>query len=386
MTDSLRFAMPAVPPGTAVAITGATGFIGARLAECLVEQGAVVTCLLRAASAPRRLRETGARLLTVDVADPEAARMALAGIDLVFHCAYAWDDTEWNIRALEALIAACHANGCRRLLHVSSFVVYRVPAHGVVSEHSAPDPSCSGYSHTKRQLEAIVLRAVKETGLPAAIVQPTIVYGPFSKPWTIDPADALRYGTVVLPDGGEGTCNAVYVDDVVSAMILAATHPAAVGHCFLVTGPEPVTWGQFYGRIAQAIGAKGPQFRPAQDISRQNGKARRVLALATDPGRVLRRLARIGPCRKLLGAGLTVLPGPKRAAVEDQVFGPATRRRGQVHLPDSGHLRFLQSRAVISADKARRMLGYEPRFDLAAGMVPTARYLEQDQDASRKAA
>ncbi len=75
-------------------------------------------------------------------------------------------------------------------------------------------------------------------------MQPTIVYGPFSRLWTIDPADMLINATVVLPDRGEGICNAVYVDDVVDAMILAAKNPAAVGQRFLVSG-EPITWAQF---------------------------------------------------------------------------------------------------------------------------------------------
>ena len=55
------------------------------------------------------------------------------------------------------------------------------------------------------------MKAVYEDGLPATILQPTIVYGPFSRPWTDGPADMLRFGTVMLADAGKGICNAVYV-------------------------------------------------------------------------------------------------------------------------------------------------------------------------------
>ena len=79
-----------------------------------------------------------------------------------------------------------------------------------------------------------------------------------------EPLDKLWYGTVILPDCGEGHCNLVYVDDVVSAMILAGLRSAALGQRFLVSGPEPVTWREFYEEMARAIGANGPQYRPAE--------------------------------------------------------------------------------------------------------------------------
>ena len=377
MTDTQNIEVHAasVGRGTTVAITGATGFIGGRLAECLIERGADVTCLVRSSQGTSRLQHIGAKLVTLDIADAASVRSALAGIEVVFHCAYSWNDTEWNVRALAALIEACRADRCRRLVHVSSFVVYELPEQGEVTEQSAAETSAGGYAHTKRRLEDMLLTAVREQDLPGTIVQPTIVYGPFCKPWTIDPADTLRYGTVVLPDDGEGACNAVYVDDVVSGMILAAEQPAAVGQRFLISGPEPTTWRRFYEGFAQAIGAKGPQFRPAAALAREAGKTRRIIRLATDPGDVMRRVARIGPCRKVLDACLGALPHESRTMAQVELFGPVTRRRGRVHLPNIGHLGFLRCRATIMSSKARRELGYAPVYDLDAGMVPTGQYL-----------
>jgi nucleoside-diphosphate-sugar epimerase len=224
-----------VEPGTIVAVTGATGFIGGRLVERLVEQGAAVTCLLRGDPSPR-LQRLGAKLCKIDIANEDAVRTGLKGIDWVFHCAYDSDNAEWNFKALRALIASCRENAWRRFVHVSSFVVYDLPPEGELTEETIGTTARSRYAHIKRELETELLNAVRRDGLPATIVQPTIVYGPFSRPWTIDPADMLINGTVVLPDQREGICNAVYVDDVVDAMILAAKNPAAVGQRFLVSG------------------------------------------------------------------------------------------------------------------------------------------------------
>jgi len=368
--------IPPIAPGTTVAVTGATGFIGGRLVERLAEQGGEVTCLIRGTDAGMRLHRAGAHIRKLDMTDAEAVRTALDGIEIVFHLAYDWGDTAWNYKALRALIEACRSNGCRRLVFVSSFVVYEIPDEGELSEDSPSSTATEGYAHTKLGLEAELLKAVREKNVPATIVQPTIVYGPYSRPWTLDPADMLRHGTVVLPGAGEGICNAVYVDDVVSAMTLAALRPEAVGQRYLISGPAPITWKTFYEGMARAVGANGPQFWPAEAIARANTKAGKLTRLAADPEHVIRRVASIGPARKLVTKALRVLPTGVRRSMHNRLFGPVTRRRGYAHVPNLGHLSFLQGRAVIGSAKAGEELGYAPAFGFDEGMVPTARYLK----------
>ncbi len=368
---------PTLQPGTAAAVTGATGLIGGRLVERLAEQGVAVTALLRSAASGSRLERTSAKTVKLDLSDSGSARAALKGTEVVFHCAYDWDNDAWNLTAMRALIASCRANRVRRLVHLSSFVVYQTPAEGEVTEQS-PEERCNpGYACTKRQLEREILSAVREDSFPGTILQPTIVYGPYSQPWTLNPADMLRYGTVVLPDRGEGICNAVYVDDVVSAMILAAQHPGAVGERFLISGPGRTTWAQFYEEMARAVGANGPHYRPVAEIERESSKVRKLLRLVAHPARVIRRVAQSGPGRKLVHKGLGPLPPGIRRRVDDWLSRPTTRWRGHVHLPNPGQLYFLQSRATISSDKARRILRYAPQFDFLTGMVPTSRFLKE---------
>ena len=365
---------PVLRLGRKVAVTGATGFVGGRLVEVLVEQGVHVTCLVRRGAIGTRLQQTGANLQVIDLTDSQAVCAALGKIDIAFHCGYDWADTGWNYRALSALIAACSANACR-LVHVSSWVVYKLPDEGGVTENTAESTYSHGYAATKRKLEHEILRATREESLSAAIIQPTLVYGPFLGSFMKDLLDQLWYGTVILPDRGEGLCNLVYVDDVVSAMILAGLRSAALGQRFLVSGPEPVIWREVYEEMARAIGANGPQYRPTEIIARENKKGRKLLRIAADPERVIRRLARDKWCRKFVESSIAVLPQGIRKSAQDRLFGPSMRRRGQIHIPDLAQLRFLQSRMTINSDKARRELGYAPRFDFAAGMVPTSAYL-----------
>jgi nucleoside-diphosphate-sugar epimerase len=368
------------------AVTGATGFIGGRLVEMLAERGAEVTCLIRGNQAGMRLHQAGAYIRTIDLADAEALHATLQGIEVLFHLAYDWGDTAWNYKAMRGLINACSATGCR-LVYVSSFVVYDIPNEGIVSEQSSDTPATSGYSHTKLALETELLNAVKEKKLVGTVVQPTIVYGPFSGPWIIDPADQLKYGTVVLPDPGEGICNAVYVDDVVSALLLAATCPEAVGERFLISGAPPVTWGEFYESIARAVGAKGPKYWPAEKIKRAGSKAKKILRFATNPGHVIRKAASIGPSRPLTTASLRILPHSIRHKIHEWLFAPISQWRDHVHIPTPGHCDFLQSRTAIDISKAHSHLGYTPAFTFERGMAVTGSFLRKmysQRDASAK--
>jgi len=345
--------------------------------ERLTEGGVAVTGLLRFGAPGARLGRTGARTQRLDLSDPESVRAALKEIEVVFHCAYDWYDEAWNLAAMRALIAACRTNGVRRFVHLSSFVVYQLPSEGEVTEESPESTHDAGYAYTKRQLEREMMNAAREGLFAGTILQPTIVYGPYSRTWTIEPAEMLRYGTVVLPDRGEGRCNVVYVDDVVSAMILAAEHPGAIGERFLISGPGATTWGQFYGEIARAVGADGPSYWPAEQIMSAGSKARKLVRLVGRPELAIRRIAQVPSVRTLAQTGLDALPVRFRRAAKDWFFRPASCWRDYVHVPLPGDLQLFQSRATVDVGKARRILGYAPQYDFAAGMVPTGSFLQK---------
>jgi nucleoside-diphosphate-sugar epimerase len=90
-----------------------------------------------------------------------------------------------------------------------------------------------------------------------------VVYGPWGGRWTTLALERLPADAAALPSAAEpaGVCNAVYVDDVVSAAILAATVPEANGGRFLISG-APTTWGAFYDGFRAMVGVTPPA-RPA---------------------------------------------------------------------------------------------------------------------------
>lgn len=359
---------PVLSPGTRVAVTGANGFIGGRLVERLIEQGVKVTCLNRGPLGSR-LKALGVDFEMLDLADVKQTAEALKGSEIVFHCAYDWQDEAWNMRALHSLIASTRANGCMRFVHISSFVVYEIPRAGDVTEATEETSAGSGYAFAKRQMEVQLLAAYREDGFPCAILQPTIVYGQRSKPWALEPVEMLRYGTLILPDAGEGLCAAVHVDDVVDAMFVAARNPAAVGKRFLISGPQPVTWRDFYETLAANAGVKGPTYLPMEVIERENTKLAKLRRLLTTPERLIRKVAQIRPLAKIVRLGLKGLPVKPTQALTDRLYGPNSRRRGYVHMPSVAHARWISSQSVIMSNRARREIGYRPRVELVDGMA-----------------
>ncbi len=367
---------PAVAPGTRVVVTGATGFVGGRLVERLVEQGATVCCLVRNPASAIRLARLPVEFRHAELTDAAAVDDALRGAGLVFHCAYDWGFAAGNRTALGHLIDGCIAHGAQRLVHVSTFSVYDPYPDGALHEGTPDGDRSQEYTRTKLELEKDLLDAVRGRGLRGTILQPTIVYGPFSKPWTINPAEQLMLDTLVLPDRGEGVCNALFVDDLVDALLLAATRPDAVGERFIVSGPDAVTWSEFYETFARAVGAKGPEYWPRNVIEKRKSGLRNKLRVAvSDPKKVVRIARRVPGLRQALDLSWRTLPGGLRAAAENR-FNPKSRPVGQLHVPDLKQLRFLAAKPAVDSGKARRLIGYHPRFDFQSGMAPTARYLQ----------
>jgi nucleoside-diphosphate-sugar epimerase len=243
----------------------------------------------------------------------------------------------------------------------------------------------------------VVFDYVRLYGISASVIQPTVVYGPGAPAWTCGPILKLSRGKMILVNNGDGLCNAVYVDDVIQAMILAAVRKEAVGEAFLVSARRPVTWKEFFGFYEKMIGSAATVPMAADEAERYLKKSRKD----QNPVRLALRLP------GEIGAAFTKHPG----LIRDLVSSPATacltarcrpllpqslRVHGQTLVsgrrrPDPGvpvcrdlpvmplseeEIRYYQAKTEVSIDKAQQLLGYVPVFGLAEGMDLTARWLE----------
>lgn len=386
-----------------VLVTGATGFIGGRLVERLIlDEGARVRVLLRNFARAPRIARFPIEMIAGDLTDAAAVRQAAADCELVVHCAFGGSGTSEEKRAAtiqgtEAVAHAAREAGVKRLVHLSTISVYGLPGDGDLDEN-APRRRCGDdYSDTKLEAEQRVFDHYEKYGLPVTILQPTIVYGPFSAPWTVAPLALLKHERLVLVDGGAGLCNAVYVDDVVDAILLAAVCEEAVGQAFLISGDQPVTWREFYGAYERMLGQTATVSLSAAEIQalrreerKGRGTVRQVMRVLRDNPHLRSRLLELPalgtPYRLLRSA----VPRHVRAAMRRRLLpetdapsrcpsprgkpGFAPAREKSMRLPDDYQIRFFQTRARVRTDKARQLLRYEPQVSFEEGMRLTGQW------------
>jgi nucleoside-diphosphate-sugar epimerase len=177
----------------------------------------------------------------------------------------------------------------------------------------------------------MIFEAANNKGVAATILQPSIVYGPFCMPWTNMPAEMLLAGDVILPDQGEGLCNAVYIDDVVDSLVLAALAPSAIGQRFIISGPRPLTWAAFFTEMAKPLKANPPKCWPQEKIREQNrGSIQFLRRVVANPKQLIRMLIRWKPARRFLQDALDSMPSQLRMAISKYYFDTEKRPSGEI--------------------------------------------------------
>ncbi|MEV8466962.1 NAD-dependent epimerase/dehydratase family protein [Fluviibacterium sp. DFM31] len=341
--------------GTKVFISGGNGFIGRRLVAALAAAGAEVTALSRGGSVAG-----AAQTITGGLTDRAALTKGLAGQAVLFHLAYdVRASAADNLAGFETLLAAATEAGVGRIVHTSSIVVYDGWPDSDLTEDSPMErPGGSPYRQAKIGMERQLLAG----NLPAAILQPTIVWGPGSALWTDALAEALTGGDVVLPEP-EGVLNGVFVDDLVQALLKAAQVPDLTQERFIISGLEGQTWRGLIEGYAAAIGQGKVRLEPHHALAAQLGPkppegedagpsaAARVSAIA----------------RRLLGRDRF-----------EALVRQAKRRlsKGGDFTPDHHLLEVFSGTGRCAIDRAQARLDYAPQYGLAEGLAATAPYLK----------
>ncbi len=317
-----------------VLVTGATGHIGNVLVRELRSQGYPVRALVLPGESLEPLEGVDLEIVEGNVLDPDALARAMQGIQGVFHLAgvisiMPGDDERVrrvNVDGTNNVIRAARQAGVRRLLHTSSIHALK-RVEGVIMDESLPfdpDNPVGAYDRTKAEASLAVLSAVRE-GLDAVIVCPTGVVGPHDYlgsemgnlilGW-------LKAGVSLLIDGAY---DFVDVRDVALGMILAYEH-GATGAVYILGGEQI-------------------QLTRMQQI-----------------------------VRDIAGLKARVLKVPARLALFFTNFTPLFYRLTRTKPKFTRYsLVTVMGNSVISSERARRELGYQPR-GLQESLTDTVRW------------
>jgi len=231
-------------------LTGGSGFVGLRLIPALQRAGHSVTALDRSGSLGSRVADPAdLRVVTGDLLDPATYRDALSATDLVVHLAAATgrasnaDHVRVNAVGTETLVEACRTAGVPRLLFVSSIAA------------TFPDTAHYPYAAAKRRAE----RAVQQSGLPFAILRPTMIFGPGS-PVLAGLKQMARLPVIPIFGTGRTPVQPVHVDDVVRFVLCAIDESLFVNRVFEVGGRDTLTIEELLQQIRMArSGRRGPR-------------------------------------------------------------------------------------------------------------------------------
>jgi nucleoside-diphosphate-sugar epimerase len=243
-------------------LTGASGFIGGRLAQRLVHDGYPVRCLVRESSDTTALDALGVELARGDLTDAASLARAVDGCRYVFHCGALVSDwatkdeiIKINVVGTRSLLQASAAAAVRRFVHLSTTDVYGYPDEASTDESYVSTRFRNWYAQTKRDAEAEVRRAERERALAAVILRPATVYGPGSVEVVGEIARAIRRRNMLLIDDGRAIAGLCYVDNVIDAALLALHSDAAPGQAFNLSDALDVTWRQFTDDLAAGLGS-----------------------------------------------------------------------------------------------------------------------------------
>jgi len=244
----------------AVLVTGASGFLGGRLAQILVERGETVRVLARPAADLRHLEGLRVEIVRGGLLDSGVLEAAVRNATEVYHCAGC--STDWapwrvyyeaNVTGLEKLLhAAAGERGLHRFVHVSTTDIYGYPRDPCDETHPATDVGLP-YNRSKILGEDRVWAAAR-VGLPVTVIRPASIYGPRGKAFVTDIAALLGRRMMAVVDGGRTPGGFCYADNVACGMVAAAHAPAAEGRAYNLADATGITWRQYVDALADALG------------------------------------------------------------------------------------------------------------------------------------
>jgi len=230
-----------------VLVTGATGFVGPRVVQALVDDGHYVRVLEREPGSWKRAGLACQEAVQGDMTDAASLRRAAEGCGAVVHLVALINGSPEQFRIVmeqgtRDLVTAAKDAGVQRFVLMSAL--------GTSEETKDLVP----YYRAKWSME----QTVKESGLEYVIFRPSFIFG--RDGGALQQFRRIAKVSPVTPVVGPGTqrIQPIWIDDVAAHFAAGLQRPEAANRTFELGGPDVVTWNEFWSRLRKAIGGWRP--------------------------------------------------------------------------------------------------------------------------------
>lgn len=326
-------------------VTGASGLLGSHIVEQLRKRGLPVRVLVRPGSDRTWLNTQGVEFAEGDVTEPASLARACAGVDAVYHSAAKvgdwgpWEEFQRiTIDGTRNMLEAAAGAGVRRFVHISSISCY-----GYYTDEIEVDETFdlgyklykwAYYSRSKIAAERLAWEAHRAGRIELTVIRPAWIYGERDRVTIGRLYQMIKQGRAKILGRGDNRLNVVYAGNIAEAAIAAAGRADCNGEAFNCSNDGAITQQAYFDLLARAIGAPPVQRHVPYGV-------------AYRAGFVLECLGHLLRTRK-----------------------PPFVTRYAVWL--------MGRRSYFSAEKARRMLGWQPTVTYEIGVPNTVRWYEQN--------
>ena len=321
-------------------VTGGNGFLGSHLAETLLKRGYEVTCLVRKTSDLTWLKDLKIKYVYGDMGlGDQGLSEGLQNADIVFNLAgkvmALSRDEYFQVNSIAPEILAQTAfkvnPKLKRIVFTSSLAVQGPGVGREPTDESWGGKPVTWYGESKLEMEKRVLPFKNQ--IPITIVRPGPIYGPRDYAF-LDVFKTMKNGFRIDVYGKPKILNMAYVQDIVDGIILAGEKDVPSGEIFLLGDGKNYDWDEIMVLLGQTLGKKGI------------------------------RIAIPVPIIYMV-AGISELI--------------AKIRRKPVMLNLQKVPEMIQTNWAFSVGKAKILLGYEPKVDLARGFQLTLEWYRQNK-------
>jgi len=251
-----------------ILITGITGFLGSYLARTLLNANKYdLIGTYRDASKARALEKQGIEMRKVNLLNPETLTNCTRGVDVVVHLAALMrfhDPFEklytHNVTATQRIADDALHHNVQHFIYASSTEAIG-PVNTIPGDETSPFHPTYDYGKTKQIAELWLLEKQQTDNLPLTILRPTGVYGPGDIYVTLSTVRAVAHKKLrVLPGKGDKYIHFTYVDDGAQGFLKAIERPErSLGETFILSGDEYTTYKEMFTIIAHLLNVPPPK-------------------------------------------------------------------------------------------------------------------------------